>query len=218
MELGVGPGALWSCFYILLMFTTAYRRGLASKFWAIARAESVQKFENSMLTLSEIKPAAEQYLCNIDPRLWAKAHIPGSRYGHDTSNIVESLNNSLKLDRELSIVELLNAIWQRVMNQRFEHYQTDCNPGPGVLYTKLCTKELGESRIWARQNIAQMANKIYGHVTQPNGNVKIVNLATSICTSGRYQENGIPYAHALTCIMNLHQVAKPICHYYYSLD
>jgi len=204
------------CQHLKENFTTTYGRGLASKFWAIARAESVQNFENTMLTLSEIKPAAEQYLSNIDPRLWAKAHFPGSRYGHDTSNIVESVNNSLKLDRELSIVDLLNAIWHRVMKQRFERYQAACNSGPGVLYTKFCTKELGESRIWARQNIAQMANEIHGHVTQPNGNVKIVNLATGTCTCGRYQENGIPCAHELTCIMNLHQVSKPIFHYYYS--
>jgi len=168
-----------------------------------------------MLTLSEINPAAEQYLLNIDPRLWAKAHFPESRYGHDIANIVESVNNSLKLDRELSIVELLNAIWHRVMKQRFECYQAACNAGPGVLYTKFSMKELRESRICARQNIAQMANAIHGPVTQHNGNVKIVNLATGTCTWGRYPENGIPCAHALTCIMNLHQVSKPILHYYY---
>ena len=205
------------CQHLKENFTTTYGRGLASKFWVIARAESGQKFENSMLTHSEIKPAAERYLRNIHPRLWEKGHFPGSRYGHDTSNIVESVNNSLKLDRELSIVKLLNEIWHQVMKQRFERYQSACNSGLGVLYyTKFCTKELGESRIWARQNIAQMANEIHGHVTQPNGNVKIVNLATGTCTCGRYQEYGIPCSHALTCIMNLHQVSKPIFHYYYS--
>jgi hypothetical protein len=53
----------------------------------------------------------------VQPELWAKAHFVGSRFGHDTSNVVESVNRNLKLDRELPIVQLLDSLWNRVMDQ-----------------------------------------------------------------------------------------------------
>lgn len=123
---------------------------------------------------------------------------------------MESVNSLLKLDRELSIVELLNSIWHKLMGQRFDRYQAASSPGEGVAYTKFCTMALGESRIWARQNVAQMADLTHSHVTQPNGTVKIVNLETATCSCGNYQENGIPCGHALSCIMSLRLVYYPI--------
>jgi len=48
---------------------------------------------------------------------YAEAHFPSRRYGHDTSNIAESLNKLLKFDRELAIVELLD-VWHRVIENR----------------------------------------------------------------------------------------------------
>ena len=96
------------------------------------------------------------------------------------------------------------------MGQRFDHYQSASSPGERVVYTKFCTMALRESRIWALQNVAQMADLIHGHVTQPNGTVKIVNLETATCSCGNYQENEISCGHALTCIMSLRLVYYPI--------
>jgi hypothetical protein len=51
------------------------------------------------------------------------AHFDGTRFGHLTSNIVESINRVLKLDRELPITLLLAAIWDRVMDTRFKRLE-----------------------------------------------------------------------------------------------
>lgn len=40
---------------------------------------------------------------------------PVSRFGHDLSNLVKSVNNVLKLDRELDVVGLFSSIWDRVI-------------------------------------------------------------------------------------------------------
>ena len=58
------------------------------------------------------------YLEQALPETWAEAWFPGRRYGYNTSNIVESVNKTLKLERELPIVELLDSIWHRVMQHR----------------------------------------------------------------------------------------------------
>jgi hypothetical protein len=95
-----------------------FGRGLAPLFWQAARVHTPAAFEATLVKIGEVKKDAETYLRNVDPRLWMESHFPGRRYGHDTSNIVESLNKTLKLDRELNIVELLDNIWHRAMEQR----------------------------------------------------------------------------------------------------
>ena len=81
-------------------------------FWAIARARQPVDFEREMTALRLGKSIAEEYLRKIDPVLWSTALLPENpgRFGHETSNIVESVKKSLKIDRQLSIVELLNSI------------------------------------------------------------------------------------------------------------
>ena len=58
------------------------------------------------------------YLENAHPETWAEAWFPGCQYGHNTSNIVESVNKTLKLDQELPIIELLDSIWHHVMQHQ----------------------------------------------------------------------------------------------------
>ena len=196
----------YCCQHLKENFVTLHGRALSALFWKIARATTVEEFEHAMLQLRETKPAGEAYLRKIDPALWAQAHFTGKRYGHDTSNIVESVNNTLKLDRELSVIELLNSIWHRVMGQRFERLEIARSAPPSQQFTKFCTNLLGESRIWARQNTAQMATLTNGHVTQPDGTVRIVDLESKTCTCGKFQENGVPCGHAMSCILQIRQV------------
>ena len=122
------------CQHLKENFITWYGRSLATNFWSIARARSIAKYESAMLVPQETKPAAAKYLQYIDPTVWAHAFFPGRRFGHDTSNIGEFVNSSLKLERELSIVELLNTIWHKLVGQRFDRYQSASSPGKGVAY------------------------------------------------------------------------------------
>ena len=100
-------------------FTTRFSRTLKPLFWKIVRANSVARFDGLIQQLREVNPLAAQYLLDAQPELWAKAHFDGTRFGHDTSNVVETVNKTLLLNRESPIVILLNSIWNRVMDQRY---------------------------------------------------------------------------------------------------
>ena len=106
------------CHHLKENFTDKFGRSLAPLFWAIARARTEGQYNTAMQKLRETKAAAATYLENAHPESWAEAWFPGRRYGHDTSNIVESVNKTLKLDRELPITTLLDSIWHRVMQHR----------------------------------------------------------------------------------------------------
>ena len=64
-----------------------------------------------------IRNDAMQYLREIDLTLWAYAHFPGPRFGHDTSNSV------FLEDRELPLLKMLDFIWHKLMATRFKRHQ-----------------------------------------------------------------------------------------------
>jgi hypothetical protein len=79
-----------------------------------------------MEKIATINLGVAKYLYAIKPTLWAIAHFPRTRYSYLTQNIAESVNAILKKDRTLSIIDLLNAIWHRVMAERSTCLEEAC--------------------------------------------------------------------------------------------
>ena len=67
------------------------------------------------------KESAYQYVLEtVSKDLWAPPYRERCTWGHSTSNMVESMNALLRQDRTYNIVDLLDAIWNRVMAKRYE--------------------------------------------------------------------------------------------------
>jgi hypothetical protein len=97
--------------------------------------------------------AATLYLRAIPTDMWASAHFPGTRQGHLTSNIVESVNKLLREDRNLSVTDLLNAIWHRVIEARASSLKAAQEQlAAGLRWTSFCQTKLEYLRKWARSN------------------------------------------------------------------
>jgi hypothetical protein len=151
--LGPTVNTAWCCLHILANYKKAGFAAVSSMFWAIARARTPQEFEYTMAKLEEVKPEAAAWLRATDVTKWAEAYFVGRRYSHDTSNIVESVNKALIKDRELPILQLLDAIWHRVMDERATRLATATKAIiNGFSYTPFCAGLVTESRKWARTN------------------------------------------------------------------
>jgi hypothetical protein len=83
----------------------------------------VARFDAQILKLRESSNKAADYLLDIDPGLWAKAYFIGTRFGYNTSNVIETINKTLKLKRELLIIELLNSLWNKIIDTRFKRLE-----------------------------------------------------------------------------------------------
>lgn len=119
--LGEGIAQAHCCFHLCQNFKSKFGTRLTEQhFWGIANARSETVYTAKLLALEELKLEAANYLRGIDKRLSVMVFFSGKRYGHNTSNIVESYNKSLQLERELSIVDLLNEIWYSSMSIRFK--------------------------------------------------------------------------------------------------
>lgn len=98
-----------------------------------------------MHLLRKEKSTAADYLQSIDREMWVTDFFRSCRYGHNTSNIVELMNHSLKLQRELSILDSLNEICHSQMAPRFPHI-SECTRTP-TPFTSFCTTEAETSNV-----------------------------------------------------------------------
>ncbi|KAI9684815.1 MAG: hypothetical protein M1829_000190 [Trizodia sp. TS-e1964] len=101
----------------------AYKRHLEASFLGV-HIDLLKDMHEALNELREKKAEAAAYLEAQEPEKWAECLFSGCRYGYDTSNIVESLTQVLRLDRELPIIELLDSICHQVMEKRKRHGHT----------------------------------------------------------------------------------------------
>jgi hypothetical protein len=64
-----------------------------------------------MQEIKSISLDAYKYIDNIPHETWASHAFPYARFGHITSNIVESLNAKFKEIRDLPVLQIQLALW-----------------------------------------------------------------------------------------------------------
>jgi transposase-like protein len=84
-------------------------------FWKCARAKTKEAFEIALRALSTHSREAGCYVDNIPHHAWARYAFPKPRFGHDTSNINESINNAWLDIRRLPPLQMLDEIYTTVM-------------------------------------------------------------------------------------------------------
>src|ERR1700709_1443025 len=84
-------------------------------FWQIARAGSEYDSDNAVQALQRDAPQVEEYISSIGYKNFAFTHFPWPRFGHDTSNIVESTNSVRRDIRELPPLQLIHGIYSGIL-------------------------------------------------------------------------------------------------------
>lgn len=166
-------------------------RGL---FWSAAKATSQLAFNEAMRKIGEEKMDCRTYLEGIPSGRWTCWAFAGYRYGHLTSNMVESMNAEWIRSRELSPLLLLVDLWTRTMQKAFErlHRRQKSSHFTDYLMREL-DKEFQESR---RYRTAP-ADDFIAQVFLPSGPSEIVKWQESKCTCLEFQDRGFPCRHAM---------------------
>jgi hypothetical protein len=81
--------------HLLANFKKAGFGAFQKAFWSIARATTPAQFKAKLNELGGVSAGVAIWLCRLDKEKWALAHLPLPRFGHDTSNVVESQNQAL---------------------------------------------------------------------------------------------------------------------------
>jgi hypothetical protein len=83
-----------------------------ARFWQIARVSTQSAFDIAIQAPQRDAPEVKEYISSIGYNTFAFARFPHPRFGHDTSNIVESINSVWRDIRELLPLQLINGIYQ----------------------------------------------------------------------------------------------------------
>ena len=121
------------CQHIAENIHKKFGRQYKAPFWQIARAGSQRAFDIAVQALQRDAPEVEEYISSIGYKNFAFARFPRPRFGHDTSNIVESTNSAWREIRELPPLQLLNGIYQWCLTTWYQRLQLRLVPGNSVL-------------------------------------------------------------------------------------
>ena len=134
------------------------------KLHSICFALAQTQLQAGFVELEEISPQEVNYLRNSGLELWATPRFPGKRYGHNTSNIVESLNNWILEARKLSIVDLLHSLWCKTMDFRFRPRQDGDKHDARIVLTKHTASLLEKSMAFINHRSIQFADGMHATV------------------------------------------------------
>ena len=114
-----------------------YTRGLAKNIKLLSGKLLVHDlkvaFDTAVQALQRDAPEVEEYLSSIGYENFAFACFPLPRFGHDTSNIVESTNSVWREIRELPHFSFLMGYINGILQHFIKDYQLQLVPGNSVL-------------------------------------------------------------------------------------
>jgi hypothetical protein len=182
-------------------------------FWKIARAGSKRAFDIAIQDLQRDAPEVKEYLASIGYENFAFACFPLPRFGHDTSNIVESTNSAWRDIRELPPLQLLNGIYQWCLTTWYQRLQIKPVPGNSVLSNAAYQAYKHRESAARGFQVLPSSNTSF-LVTTTRSNQYIVSLPPRItpdrniigsCSCRKYEDFTAPCSHAIACILYLCQ-------------
>ena len=178
-------------------------------FWQIARAGSNRAFDTAVQALQRDAPEVEEYIASIGYENFAFNRFPLPRFGHDTSNIVESTNSAWREIRELPPLQLLNGIYQWCITTWHQRLQLRLVPGNSVL-SNAAYQAYKHRELAARGFQVFPSSDTTFLVTTTQGNQYIVSLPPILpdrlqgsCSCRKYNDFNAPCSHAIACILYL---------------
>ncbi|XP_051122124.1 uncharacterized protein LOC127245332 [Andrographis paniculata] len=182
---------------------------LVNLLWDAAHALTVIEFEAKILEIEEISQDAAYWIRRVPPRLWATAYFEGTRFGHLTANIVESLNTWILEASGLPIIQMMECIRRQLMTWFNERRETSMQ-WTSILVPS-AERRVAEALERARTYQVLRANEAEFEVISHEG-TNIVDIRNRCCLCRGWQLYGLPCAHAvaalLSCRQNVHRFTE----------
>ncbi|XP_077243073.1 uncharacterized protein LOC143883613 [Tasmannia lanceolata] len=182
---------------------------LVNLLWEAAHALTVIEFEAKILEIEEISQDAAYWIRRIPPRLWATAYFEGTRLGHLTANIIESLNNWILEASGLPIIQMMESIRRQLMTFFNERRETSMQWT--TILVPSAERRVQEALEHARSYQVLRANEAEFEVMSHEGTF-VVDIRNRNCICRGWMLYGLPCAHAvaalLSCRQNVHRFTE----------
>ncbi|KAL0230951.1 hypothetical protein GEMRC1_010356 [Eukaryota sp. GEM-RC1] len=160
----------------------------------LAKAKNVGQYENIMTEMATVSQSAADYITRTaNPENWVEFMFPGNRWGHTTSNVVESFNAAINEARQQPIVQMFETI--RAMLARW--FVTRRKEAREIAFPLVPrASKILEERLLLVRNLRHVEVDINEYEVYDEGRVFNVNVEDKSCTCCDAKE-GIPCSHLL---------------------
>ncbi|XP_060210368.1 uncharacterized protein LOC132637273 [Lycium barbarum] len=211
--------ASWTWFFERFRIAFGERENMGNKeqvrklYFALAKAYTLQEFSELMGRLDTIDKKLGVYLFDSGYHKWSRVHATVKRTWTLTSNIAESINNSIAKAREFPVCKLMDYMRQLIETWNEKHSEEGRNTFTDL--TNEYNKAYEDNKELSHRMTVRASTEFLLTVTD---GMKIfsVCLRSKICSCGRFQLDEIPCGHALAAIMYRHQHGEDYCSAYYS--
>lgn len=184
---------------------------LINLLWEAASALTVIEFEAKILEIEEMSQDAAFWIRRVPPRLWATAYFEGTRYGHLTANVADSLNSSWILEASgLPIIQMMESIRRQLMTWFNERREMSMQWS--TILVPSAEHRVSEAIEKARSYQVGRANEAEFEVLSPHDTPNIVDIRNRCCLCRGWQLYGLPCAHGvaalLSCRQNVHRYTE----------
>lgn len=177
--------------------------------WEAANALTSVEFESRINDIEELSQEAGYWIRRVPPRLWATAHFEGTRFGHLTANVAESLNSWIIEASALPLIQMMECIRRQLMTWFNERREASME-WTSVLVPS-AERSVSEAIERARTYQVLRSNEAEFEVISHEG-TNIVDLRNRCCMCRGWQLHGLPCAHAvaalLSCRQNVHRFTE----------
>ncbi|CAK8574982.1 unnamed protein product [Lathyrus sativus] len=188
-------------------------RNLRKKIINMGYALNQPTFHYYRSEISMANADALRWIDNIPAEKWTRAFDGGRRWGHMTTNLVESMNVVFKGTRNLPITALVRATYYRLGSlfaERGGKWSAVLNSGQA--FTDNCLKVMKEEttkssthqvRIFDyRNNVFSVQETMDHGEGKPMGHYK-VDLLNGWCDCGKFQAFRVPCSHVIAACSNV---------------
>ncbi|XP_074313734.1 uncharacterized protein LOC141648926 [Silene latifolia] len=172
---------------------------LKDTFWSAARCTTKAEFNKHMEGMKFLSKPAHAYLAAIPPQTWSRhAFSPNCKSNLLLNNICETFNSVLKDARDKPILTHMEWIRRYVMKRHSEKRE-------GLKSWKGTQLPYVENYLKWAENEARFGTVLeglnYEYEVDYRGEQHAVKLKEKSCTCNHWQLTGLPYIHAISCII-----------------
>lgn len=183
---------------------------LVNLLWEAAQSLTVIDFETKMSEIESISQEAAFWIKRIPYRLWAAAYFEGTRFGHMTANIAESLNSWLLEASGLPIIQMMESIRRQLMTWFNERREVSMQWS--TILVPSVEQRVTEAIERARGYHVGRANEAEFEVSSLHEGTNIVDIRNRCCLCRGWQVYGLPCAHGVaalvSCRQNVHRYTE----------
>ncbi|CAG8821100.1 26995_t:CDS:1, partial [Dentiscutata erythropus] len=170
-------------------------------------------FNEVMEEISDMHTEAAVYLNEIPPETWTLCKCSRNRFGHLTSNVLESFNSWL---HDECLTEPFEAIILLICNVNTLYYNRRTTYfSVKTILPPTTTRQLQSVIDKCHNRMVYQTNELVFEVKSNDSNFRVVDLASLTCTCQQFQQYRFSCIHACATILKTHQQPSQFTHFIY---